>query len=81
MKDTDIETQFPWTLAFLTCSVCFFGFVRFMKFLNITLPSIFFWVAIISLLLAAFSSLVSLILKKKNTEHPRYFKKIHIEGR
>jgi len=67
MKDKDFETRFPWTFVFLICSICYFGFIRVMKFLNITLPPMFLWMGIVSLLLTCFSGIFSLLLKKKNT--------------
>ncbi|HEY0433156.1 MAG TPA: hypothetical protein VGC95_04755 [Chitinophagaceae bacterium] len=65
MKDKDIDTPFPWTLAFFTTSICFFGFFRFMKFLTISLPSAFVWIAAGSLGMGIISAIVSVLAKSK----------------
>lgn len=70
MKDKDFEARFPWTLAFLACSICYFGFIRLMKFINVTLHPMFLWMAIISFILGCISGTASLLAKKRNTHSP-----------
>jgi len=70
MKDKDFDARFPWTLAFVTCSICYFGFIRLMRLLNIYLPAMFLWMGVGSLLLGCISGIVSVLLKKKPIHRP-----------
>jgi hypothetical protein len=64
--DDEFETSFPWTLAFVISSFCCFGFIGFMKLLDMKLSPLFLWIAIGTLLLACISGAISFLTKKKN---------------
>jgi hypothetical protein len=68
MKDNDdeFEISFPWTLAFIISSFCCFGFIGFMKLLNMDFSPFFLWTAIATLLLACISGTLAFLSKKKN---------------
>jgi len=72
MKDKDFETPFPWTVALLLCSLCFFGFIRVMKYLNVELPPLFSWIGTGALALGCISGLVLVAFRNKKRDRSKF---------
>ncbi|MEP7375178.1 MAG: hypothetical protein ABI675_17395 [Chitinophagaceae bacterium] len=52
MTDRDDDLQFPWLELFAVTGLSFLGFCFFLSLINNHYPPVFFWIGIITLILA-----------------------------